>query len=302
MKKSARVYTLFRMLVLLLAALPTLAFAEATSSSAMGDAATTTITVSSTSTSVATNVASTTPPKTNEGIEALVRARFPDALIMLDIARCESRFRQYTDTGNPLRGGLGSAMIGIFQIHESVHATSAETLGMDIYSTEGNLAYARHLYDQSKTDPWISSISCWNPMPVSESLSSSESESALKANLSFGMVHAQVLLLQKLLNASGNIVAAEGPGSPSQETMKFGSLTRAAVRNFQCKNSIVCEGDESSTGYGFVGPRTRVALQGVTPVDQTEKEKAHAAEIARLEAIIAELTAQLLALQKSMQN
>lgn len=52
----------------------------------------------------------------------------------------------------------------------------------------------------------------------------------------------------------------------------YGSLTEAAVKRFQCKNKIVCDGDASSTGYGVTGPRTAaiMALQcpdgGGTPV------------------------------------
>ncbi len=45
-----------------------------------------------------------------------------------------------------------------------------------------------------------------------------------------------------------------------QVTGYFGSLTEAAVRRFQCKNKIVCDGDPASTGYGVVGPRTAAIL------------------------------------------
>jgi len=40
----------------------------------------------------------------------------------------------------------------------------------------------------------------------------------------------------------------------------FGALTEAAVKKFQCKNSIVCDGSPESTGYGVVGPRTAAIL------------------------------------------
>lgn len=40
----------------------------------------------------------------------------------------------------------------------------------------------------------------------------------------------------------------------------YGSLTEAAVRRFQCKNKIVCDGDAASTGYGVTGPRTAAIL------------------------------------------
>ncbi len=40
----------------------------------------------------------------------------------------------------------------------------------------------------------------------------------------------------------------------------FGVLTRQAVQRFQSKYNIVSTGDESTTGYGLVGPKTRVKL------------------------------------------
>ena len=36
----------------------------------------------------------------------------------------------------------------------------------------------------------------------------------------------------------------------------FGPLTKKAVQRFQCKYDIICDGDESTTGYGQVGPKT----------------------------------------------
>jgi hypothetical protein len=138
------------------------------------------------------------------------------------------------------------------------------------------------------------------------------SGAAITANLSFGMVHPHVLVLQKMLNEKGFTIAADGPGSPGQETEKFGFLTRDAVRKFQCAEMKICDGDEYTTGYGFVGSRTRAALLDAVPrvADEaphsqplvsgytTEQE----AEIARLKAQIAELTkvlAELLEKQRS---
>ena len=40
----------------------------------------------------------------------------------------------------------------------------------------------------------------------------------------------------------------------------YGALTEAAVKRFQCKNNIVCEGTPDSTGYGLTGPRTAAIL------------------------------------------
>lgn len=40
----------------------------------------------------------------------------------------------------------------------------------------------------------------------------------------------------------------------------YGALTEAAVKRFQCKNKLVCEGTAADTGYGVTGPRTAALL------------------------------------------
>jgi hypothetical protein len=213
-------------------------------------------------------------------VEALVRAYFADAPVMIAIAKCESRFRQFTDAGNVLNGGSGG-MIGVFQISAGVHRPFALTKGYDIDTVQGNLGYARYLYEKEGTNPWIDSFPCWNTAtnnpesinshtsvstqivtPVVTTLASQPTTGAdtLSANLSFGMIHPQILLLQKILNQSGYVITSTGAGSPGSETTKFGLLTRDAVRRFQCAKGIVCTGDEGTTGYGYVGARTRTAL------------------------------------------
>jgi hypothetical protein len=204
-------------------------------------------------------------------VEKQVRSFFEDAPVMAEIARCESKFRQYTDIGNVLRGGAGGAMIGVFQFHEGYHAKNAQVLGFDIYSLDGNIGYADYVYKMSGTDPWISSFGCWNDRVETGQAAGADS-SELDANLSFGQTHPQVLVLQRFLNKAGFAVADDGPGSPGNETTMFGNLTRAAVRKFQCAKQIACEGDEYSTGYGYVGPKTRAALIAHT-VDGTKSVK-----------------------------
>ena len=247
-------------------------------------------------TSTAKAASSTPPvPPTNDGIEAKVRAYFKDIPVMVLIAGCESKFRQYDKLGDPLDGGAGG-MIGIFQIHSKIHADLAQSLGEDVYTVDGNLAYAKRLYNKEGTTPWLSSATCWRE-PFA-------SVGEISSNLSFGMVSSEVQTLQKILNKAGFMIAVTGPGSPGEETTRFGGLTRAAVRNFQCAKNIVCSGDESSTGYGLVGKKTRAALgvaakpaPGLVEGASTSTISVdNSAEIARLQALIAELTAQLTAL------
>lgn len=194
-------------------------------------------------------------------VEAKVREYFADTPIMIEIARCESKFRQFTDAGYPLYGGYGGRMVGVFQVYENIHGDFARGKGMDIETLDGNLAYAKYLYEREGTQPWMSSFPCWGK-EVSAQTEASAGPAGLSVNLSFGMEHPEVLTLQKLLNAKGYVIANDGPGSVGNETQKYGSLTRLAVRKFQCEKMTICSGDEYSTGYGFVGAKTRAALVG----------------------------------------
>ncbi len=215
-------------------------------------------------------------------VEARVRSYFADIPVMIAIADCESKFRQFDSTGAPLNGGAGG-MIGVFQIYSDVHSAFALSKGFDITTVDGNLGYARYLYENEGTNPWISSFPCWglttsNPesalrnspqaITTPQVTRNDSSVIALTATLSFGMTHPQVAILQQVLNSTGFLIATNGPGSRGNETMKFGSLTRDSVRRFQCEKGIVCSGDEASTGYGYVGARTRqalnIAIQGGT--------------------------------------
>ncbi|MBI2030242.1 hypothetical protein HYT05_01325 [Candidatus Kaiserbacteria bacterium] len=97
----------------------------------------------------------------NYGMEERVREYFSDIPVMIEIARCESQFLQYGKSGRPLHGGTGT-MIGLFQISEILHRDAAENYDWDIDTPEGNMSYARHLYEQSGTAPWLASKHCWN--------------------------------------------------------------------------------------------------------------------------------------------
>jgi peptidoglycan hydrolase-like protein with peptidoglycan-binding domain len=82
----------------------------------------------------------------------------------------------------------------------------------------------------------------------------------LTANLKLGITSPQVATLQQLLNSAGFYIAKSGSGSPGHESTTFGAMTLAAVERFQCAQNIVCKGTVATTGYGFVGAKTRAAL------------------------------------------
>lgn len=191
----------------------------------------------------------------NDGVEALVRAAFADAPEMIGVAKCESGFRQFGPDGTVLRGGSGKGYLGVFQIGERVHAARALAQGHDLMTAEGNIAYAKAMHATQGTTPWKECVT-----PTAPPAAVPTASKAFSADLRLGVRHAEVARLQRLLNANGFPVAAAGPGSPGAETDLFGALTREAVRKFQCARGIACAGDERTTGYGRVGPKTRAEL------------------------------------------
>jgi hypothetical protein len=47
------------------------------------------------------------------------------------------------------------------QINEKYHAEKAVELGINIYTLEGNVEFAKYLYDTFGSKPWKSSSKCW---------------------------------------------------------------------------------------------------------------------------------------------
>jgi hypothetical protein len=93
--------------------------------------------------------------------EEYVREYFADLPIMINIARCESHFRQLDKDGSIHRGVVNSADVGVMQINEYYHLDEATANNYNIYTLEGNTAYARKLYEREGTQPWSSSKACW---------------------------------------------------------------------------------------------------------------------------------------------
>ncbi|TAL49069.1 hypothetical protein EPN83_02225 [Patescibacteria group bacterium] len=104
-----------------------------------------------------TAVSEVKPPTTKEKVVEY----FSDLPIMVEIARCESHFRQTGVNGEIHRGKVNRFDVGVMQINELYHLERAERLGFDIHSLGGNLAYARYLYEREGTRPWLSSSPCW---------------------------------------------------------------------------------------------------------------------------------------------
>lgn len=101
--------------------------------------------------------------------EKYVREYFKDIPIMIQVARCESTFRQLDDDGSIHRGRVNNADVGVMQINEFYHLDTAEKKDYDIYTVEGNTAYARDLYERQGLRPWSSSKPCWGKYLTPES-------------------------------------------------------------------------------------------------------------------------------------
>lgn len=94
-------------------------------------------------------------------LEGYVREYFEDTPILAEVAKCESRFRHQNRDGSVFRGEVNRLDVGVMQINEYYHLNRAEKNGFDIYSLDGNLGYARWLYEKYATDPWVHSSRCW---------------------------------------------------------------------------------------------------------------------------------------------
>lgn len=121
--------------------------------------------MSTISTSSAVNIALNTTDGSMSDSQKAVRQEaikfFKDDPILVQVARCESSFRQVDEDGKILRGKANRSDVGLMQINEYYHKEKATSLGMNLRTIEGNMAYAKYLYDKEGLTPWASSKACW---------------------------------------------------------------------------------------------------------------------------------------------
>ncbi|MDQ5949353.1 MAG: tripartite motif-containing protein 71 [Patescibacteria group bacterium] len=77
---------------------------------------------------------------------------------------------------------------------------------------------------------------------------------SISHTLSVGMKGSEVVSLQDFLIQKGYLSKNISPIG------LFGQQTRRAVQKFQCDKKIVCSGSENTSGYGFVGKKTLLAI------------------------------------------
>ena len=126
------------------------------------------------------------------------------------------------------------------------------------------------------------------PSPVAQLVSP-----VFNATLRYGMTSDDVKRLQELL-ASDPEIYPEGIISGW-----FGSLTKRAVQRFQAKHGIVSSGNEATTGYGLVGPKTRAKIQEVFSSQYVSSQPAQT-QIEQIQAKIQELLEKIKLLQEQL--
>ena len=100
---------------------------------------------------------------TNANVMAYVKRKYANQPILIAISSCESGFRQYDDkTGAILHGKVNAEDVGVMQINQKYHLAKAASMGYDLNTVEGNVAYAQYLYDTQGSTPWSASEPCWN--------------------------------------------------------------------------------------------------------------------------------------------
>lgn len=108
------------------------------------------------------------PITDSKNVEKFINDYFADTKILAEIAKCESRFRHFSSNGEVLRGKKNSYDRGVMQINILYHGKTAEKMGLNLYDLNGNVAYAKYLYEKEGAKPWMSSSACWAKFSPSE--------------------------------------------------------------------------------------------------------------------------------------
>lgn len=66
------------------------------------------------------------------------------------------------EKGDLVRGLQSKADIGRYQINTNVHQKTADRLGYDVTTLEGNTKMALYLYERDGLQPWNASKECWD--------------------------------------------------------------------------------------------------------------------------------------------
>lgn len=104
-----------------------------------------------------------------ETLKEYVTKYYADTPILAEIAWCESRIRHIDKEGDIFRGVVNPKDIGVMQINTYYHEEQAKKLNLNLYTLDGNLAYAKYLYEKEGVRPWASSKACWGSIASKQS-------------------------------------------------------------------------------------------------------------------------------------
>jgi GNAT superfamily N-acetyltransferase len=82
--------------------------------------------------------------------------------IMMTVMALLYKFRNWMKNENHLYWETFGNRFENNRINEEYHNDKPKELGLDIHTMEGNVAFAKYLYETQGTSPWNASKSCWN--------------------------------------------------------------------------------------------------------------------------------------------
>ncbi len=112
-----------------------------------------------------------TPNTTTKRLKVSHREILKLNRILVPVCSCESTGsvkrppKQFNSDGSVIRGKINKNDIGECQINiekKYGHLQMAKKLGFDIYTKNGNIAYANWLFKKYGTSPWKWSRPCWS--------------------------------------------------------------------------------------------------------------------------------------------
>ncbi len=112
-------------------------------------------------------------------LEQYLSEYYKDEPLLVEIAKCESTLRHYDSKGRVLRGNVDSNDVGVMQINERYHLEKSAELGFDIHTVEGNLAYAKWLFQKYNHQPWSASKPCWGKSQAFQNYIETQAQLAL---------------------------------------------------------------------------------------------------------------------------
>ncbi len=113
-------------------------------------------------TTTAFPIATSSVAEANAQVMAFASTTFEGTPLM-EVMRCESGGRQWGSDGSVLAGRVNPLDRGAMQINLRWNGDAARSMGYDVDTGEGNILYARWLYDKRGMSPWSASKKCWDP-------------------------------------------------------------------------------------------------------------------------------------------